>query len=298
MDVELTPEQREFQRAVRDVATDVVAPCAGREGFPLEVVRRLGELGLFGIPFPATYGGLDGGLLTFCVCLEELGRADASVASMLASAVCLGANAVFRLGSEEQRSRWLVPMARGRSIAAFALLEEGIVPPTARSDGDGWTLDGAVLVANAATPRTRLCVVAARDVTAGGISTFAVPADAAGLSVRVPAGAPGWTAGAHAATLSGCRVPADHLLGEPGLGDAHLLEILRDGWVADAAVTTGIALGREGESGTADALRSAYRRAAGLRDRGGPNGAEATAARLLASGFRAQAATRTGRGGC
>ena len=104
MDFELTPEQREFQRAVRDFAQDVVAPSAAgydeREEFPLEVVRRMGELGLFGLPFPSRYGGLDGDLLTFCVCLEEIARFDSSVAITLEAAVGLGANPIDRFGTE------------------------------------------------------------------------------------------------------------------------------------------------------------------------------------------------------
>ena len=124
MDFELTPEQREFQRAVRDVARDIVALAAAgydeREEFPLEVVRKLGELGLFGLPFPAGYGGLDGDLLTFCVCLEEIARYDSSVAITLEAAVGLGANTIHRFGTEEQKQRWLAPMARGPRSARSA----------------------------------------------------------------------------------------------------------------------------------------------------------------------------------
>ena len=129
MDFDLTQEQREFQQAVRTFAQDVVAPRAEEadrtETFPLDVVRAMGELGLFGLPFPETYGGLDGDFVTFCLCLEELARVDSSVAITLEAAVGLGANPIFRFGTEEQKQEWLVPMCRGQVLGAYALTEAG-----------------------------------------------------------------------------------------------------------------------------------------------------------------------------
>ena len=128
MDFELTAEQRELQAAVRAFAEEVVAPAAagydGREEFPLEVVKRMAELGLFGIPFSEEVGG-QGGDLSFCLCLEELARYDSSVAITLEAAVGLAANPLDRYGTTEQKERWLVPMAQGEAIGAFALTEPG-----------------------------------------------------------------------------------------------------------------------------------------------------------------------------
>jgi len=292
VDRELTPEQRAFQLAVRDFAEDVVPPgVTAREGperFPVDVVRRMGELGLFGLPFPSRYGGLDGGFLTFCVCLEELGRVDASVALVLASAVCRGANAIFRLGDEEQRQRWLAPMARGRSIGALAAKDggDGAGTPgaTVRLEAGAWVLDGGSgSVADVETPLTRLCVVAAWDEDAGGVSPIVVPVDAPGFAPGARRGAPGaHGSGTRDVALAGCRVPLDHLLGERGGGEAPLVEVLGDARVAEAAVATGHALGRLGEGEVVTAVRSAYRAAARLRDRGSPSGVEAATAGLLA----------------
>lgn len=135
MDLDLTPEQEEFRRTVRAFAEDVVRPASDaaerREELPMDVVRAMGELGLFGLPFPEAYGGQGADLLTFCLAVEELGRVDQSVAVTLAAAVGLGGMAILRFGSEGQRRAYLEPMCRGESIAAFALTE----PDQARTPG-------------------------------------------------------------------------------------------------------------------------------------------------------------------
>jgi alkylation response protein AidB-like acyl-CoA dehydrogenase len=323
VDFDLTPEQREFQRAVRDFAEDVVAPAAGgydeREEFPLEIVQRMGELGLFGLPFPERYGGLDGDLLTFCLCLEEIGRFDSSVAITLEAAVGLGANPIYRFGTEEQKERWLAPMARGAAIGAFALTESGggsdarAIRTTVRLEAGEWVLDGSkVFITNAGTPLTSVCVVAARDEEAGDVSTIVVPVDAAGFSVGPPYRKLGWRASdTREVVLQGCRVPEDHLLGERGRGYAQLLEVLDDGRVAVAALSVGLARGCLEESvryaaereafgrpigafeGIAfklsdmkvaiETARLAYLHAAWLRDHGRPFKTEAAVAKLHAS---------------
>jgi short-chain 2-methylacyl-CoA dehydrogenase len=321
VDFDLTQEQRDFQRAVRDFARDVIAPAAAgydeREEFPLEVVRRMGELGLFGLPFPERYGGLDGDFLTFCLCLEEIARVDPSVAITLEAAVGLGANPIFRFGTEEQKERWLAPMARGVAIGAFALTEPGggtdahALRTTARPEGSGWVLDGTkAFITNAGTPLTSVCTVAAR--TEAGIGAFLVPTDAPGFSVGPPYRKVGWRASdTREVVLQACRVPEGNVLGEPGRGYAELLEVLDDGRVAVAALAVGLARGCLEESvryagereafgrpiGAFEGLqfkladmrvgvetaRLAYLRAAWLKDHGRPFKAEAAVAKLHAS---------------
>jgi short/branched chain acyl-CoA dehydrogenase len=324
VDFDLTPEQREFQLAVRDFADDVVAPASAaydeREEFPLEIVRKMAELGLFGLPFPERYGGLDGDLLTFCVCLEEIGRVDASVAITLEAAVGLGANPIYRFGTEEQKDRWLAPMARGVAIGAFALTEPGggsdahAIRTTARLEGGEWVLDGSkAFITNAGTPLTSVCLVAARDEEVGDVSTIVVPVDAPGFSVGPPYRKLGWRASdTREVVLQGCRVPESNLLGERGRGYAQFLEVLDDGRVAVGAMAVGLAQGcldasarhaTEREAfgrpigafeGIAfkvadmrvgvETARLAYLRAAWLRDHGRPFRAEAALAKLHASG--------------
>jgi alkylation response protein AidB-like acyl-CoA dehydrogenase len=325
VDFELTEEQRAFRDLVRGFAEEVVAPAAAgydeREEFPLDVVKAMAELGLFGIPFPEEYGGQGGDLLTFCLCLEEIGRWDASVAITLEAAVGLGAMPLFRFGTQEQKERWLVPMARGEAIGAFALTEPGggtdarAVRTTARLEGEGWVIDGAkVFITNSGTPLTSAILVAARDPEAerGEISTIVVPAGTPGLTVGGGYRKVGWRASdTHELAFEGCRVPADHLLGERGRGYAGFLETLADGRVAIAALSVGLARGCLEESvryakdreafgrpiGAFQALqfkiadmavavenaRLATWRAAWLRDTGKPYATEASIAKLYAS---------------
>lgn len=325
MDFELTEEQRAFQGLVREFAEEVVAPAAAghdeREEFPLDVVKQMGELGLFGIPFPEELGGQGGDLLTFCLCLEEVGRWDSSVAITLEAAVGLAAMPVFRFGTTEQKERWLVPMARGEALGAFALTEPGggsdakAVRTTARLDADGWSLDGSkAFITNSGTPITSVVIVAARDegADAGPISTILVPADTPGMAVGGGYRKIGWRASdTHEIAFDGCRVPADHLLGDRGRGYAQFLETLAEGRIAIAAVSVGLARGCLEESvkyagereafgrpiGAFQALqfkiadmkvavenaRLATLRAAWLRDAGRPFATEASIAKLYAS---------------
>src|SRR5689334_13669545 len=123
MDFDLTPEQEEFRATVRSFAEDVIAPSAEEmdrlEEFPLDIVKQMGELGLFGLPFPEEYGGQGSDFLTFCIAVEEIARIDSSMAITLEAAVGLGANPIFADGTEDQKQRWLVPMCRGEILGAF-----------------------------------------------------------------------------------------------------------------------------------------------------------------------------------
>jgi alkylation response protein AidB-like acyl-CoA dehydrogenase len=325
VDFELSEEQRAFRGLVREFAEEVVAPAAAgydeREEFPLEIVKRMAELGLFGIPFPEEVGGQGGDLLTFCLGLEEIARYDSSVAITLEAAVGLAANPMFRFGTREQQQRWLVPMARGDAIGAFALTEPGggtdaaAVRTTARLEGDAWVIDGSkAFITNSGTPITSVVLVAARDAGSdrGEISTIVVPAGTPGMTVAPGYRKLGWRASdTHELAFDGCRVPADHLLGERGRGYAQFLETLADGRIAIAALSVGLARGCLEESvryagereafgrpiGAFQALqfkiadmkvavenaRLATLRAAWLRDTGRPYATEASIAKLYAS---------------
>jgi short/branched chain acyl-CoA dehydrogenase len=219
VDLSLSEEQAAFQRLVREFAEEVVAPNAAatdeREAFPLETVRAMGELGLFGIPFPEEVGGQGGDLLMFCLALEEIGRYDSSVAITLEAAVGLAANPLFRYGTAEQHERWLGPLVRGEALGAFALTEPGggsdakAVRTTAKLDGGEWVIDGAkAFITNSGTEITSLVIVAARDDEAGGISTIVVPSDSPGLIVGTAYRKVGWRASdTHEVAVDGVRVP-------------------------------------------------------------------------------------------
>ena len=259
MDFELSDEQEAFRKVVREFAEAEVAPHAEEwdrtHQFPVEAVLAMGELGLFGLPFPVDYGGSGADFTTFCVAVEELGRVDSSMAITLSAGVGLGANPIFMFGTEEQRSRWLPPLCAGEALAAFGLTE-----PDAGSDAGAtrtraaldastgeWVIDGAkAFITNSGTPITSLITVTARTEGASdrerGISAIVVPAGTPGLVVEPPYRKMGWHASdTHGLVLDGCRVPADHLLGGRGQGLAQFLAILDGGRIAIAALAVGLA---------------------------------------------------------
>ena len=252
MDFALPEEHEAFRRVVRAFAESEIAPYAEawdqEHRFPLEVVRAMGELGLFGLPFPERYGGAGSDFLMFCVAVEEIARVDASLAITLEAGVGLGANPIHHFGTEEQKERWLPDLLAGRALAAFALTEPdsgsdaGATRTRAVRDGDEWVIDGTkAFITNSGTPITSLVTVTART-PEGGISTILVPAGTAGLVVEPAYRKMGWRASdTHGVLFEGCRVPVGNLLGEPGRGLHQFLSILDDGRIAIGAVSVGIA---------------------------------------------------------
>ena len=249
---ELSDEQEALRHVVREFAEAEIAPHAEEwdrdHVFPVEVVRGMGELGLFGLPFPEEYGGSGADLTTLCVAIEELARVDHSMAITLEAGVGLGANPIYSFGSEEQKQRWLPDLCAGRALGAFGLTEPG-----AGSDAGGtrtratldesageWVIDGEkAFITNSGTPITSLITVTART-GPGEISAIVVPAGTPGLTVAPPYRKMGWHASdTHGLTFSECRVPAGNLLGERGRGFAQFLSILDDGRVAIAALAVG-----------------------------------------------------------
>ncbi|NUS03756.1 MAG: acyl-CoA dehydrogenase, partial [Nonomuraea sp.] len=149
----LNDEYQELRKTVEAFARDVVAPVIGdyyeREAFPYDIVRKMAEMGLFGLPFPEEHGGMGGDYFALCLALEELARVDSSVAITLEAAVSLGAMPIYRFGTDEQRERWLPRLASGEMLGAFGLTEPGggsDVPggmrTTAVLDGGEWVING------------------------------------------------------------------------------------------------------------------------------------------------------------
>jgi butyryl-CoA dehydrogenase len=250
---ELSEEQEALRTLVRDFAQAEIAPHAEAwdrdHVFPVDVVLRMGELGLFGLPFPEEYGGSGADLTTLCIAIEELARVDHSMAITLEAGVGLGANPIYSFGTEEQKQRWLPDLCAGRALGAFGLTE-----PEAGSDAGGtrtkailddangeWVIDGEkAFITNSGTPITSIITVTART-GAGEVSAIVVPAGTAGLTVQPPYRKMGWHASdTHGLTFDGCRVPAANLLGERGRGFAQFLSILDDGRVAIAALAVGV----------------------------------------------------------
>ena len=259
VDFDLTSEQEEFRRTLREFAREVVAPRAEEmdrlEEFPIDIVKQMGELGLFGLPFPEEYGGQGADFLTFCLAVEELARVDSSVAITLEAAVGLGANPIFADGTEEQKKRWLVPMCRGEVLGAFGLTEPGggsdagSTKTTARLEDGQWVINGSkAFITNSGTEITGLVTITA--VTGEGadgrkeISAIIVPSGTPGFEVGRSYRKIGWHASdTHELSFSDCRVPDENLLGRRGQGYAQFLRTLDDGRIAVAALGVGLAQG-------------------------------------------------------
>jgi butyryl-CoA dehydrogenase len=257
MDFDLTDEQEAFRKVVRDFARSEIAPHAEAwdrdHTFPVDTVLAMGELGLFGLPFPEQYGGSGSDFTTLCVAIEELGRVDQSMAITLEAGVGLGANPIYQFGTESQREEWLPDLCAGRALGGFGLTE-----PEAGSDAGGtrtravldeaageWVIDGEkAFITNSGTPITSLVTVTARTDAPGSvrpeISTIIVPAGTAGFEVQPPYRKMGWHASdTHGLTFTGCRVPEANLLGARGRGFANFLATLDDGRIAIAALALG-----------------------------------------------------------
>ena len=257
---QLAAEQQDLRDSVAQFARDVVAPVIGgyyeRGEFPYDIVARMGKLGLFGLPFPEEYGGMGGDYFALCLALEELARVDSSVAITLEAGVSLGAMPIYRFGTEDQRRRWLPELCAGERLAAFGLTEPGggsDIPggmrTTGRLEDNSWVIDGSKeFITNAGTSITSLVTVLAitgRDEQGRKeISSVIVPAGTAGFVPGPEYSKVGWCASdTRELSFSGCRVPAENLLGERGRGYAQFLQTLDEGRVAIAALSAGLAEG-------------------------------------------------------
>jgi short-chain 2-methylacyl-CoA dehydrogenase len=232
-----------------------VAPAAdafNAEGrFPVDIVRQMGEMGLFGLIFPEEYGGVGGDYLTFCLALEELGRVDQSVGITLEAGVGLGAAPIYEFGTEDQRQRWLPELARGEKLGGFGLTETGggsdvfgATRTRAVTDGDHWVIDGTKqFITNSGTEMTSLVTVTAMTAP-GEMTAIIVPVDTPGFSFAPPYRKVGWHASdTRELTLDGVRVPLANTLGERGAGFRQFLKTLDDGRIAISALAVGLIQG-------------------------------------------------------
>ncbi|RLV09108.1 acyl-CoA dehydrogenase [Streptomyces griseocarneus] len=266
MDHRLTPEHEELRRTVEEFAHDVVAPKIGdfyeRHEFPYEIVREMGRMGLFGLPFPEEYGGMGGDYLALGLALEELARVDSSVAITLEAGVSLGAMPIFRFGTEEQKREWLPRLCSGEMLGAFGLTEPGAgsdaggTRTTARLDeatGE-WVINGTkCFITNSGTDITGLVTVTAVTGRNGDgkplISSIIVPSGTPGFTVAAPYSKVGWNASdTRELSFADVRVPKENLVGEEGRGYAQFLRILDEGRIAISALATGLAQGCVDES--------------------------------------------------
>ncbi|MGZ4639867.1 MAG: acyl-CoA dehydrogenase family protein, partial [Actinomycetes bacterium] len=272
----LSDELESLRKTVEEFAHDVVAPVIGdlyeREEFPYDIVRQMGQMGLFGLPFSEEYGGMGGDYFALCIALEELARVDSSVAITLEAAVSLGAMPIYRFGTEEQKREWLPRLCSGELLGAFGLTEPGggsdagATLTTARlsEDGSEWVINGTKsFITNSGTDITGLVTVTAvtgqKDDGRKEISSIIVPTGTPGFTASKKYSKVGWNASdTRELSFSDVRVPGANLLGERGRGYAQFLSILDEGRIAIAALGVGLAQGCVDESVRYARTRTAF----------------------------------------
>lgn len=259
----LEPELQGLAHQVREFADEVVAPAAyeydAQRRLPIEIIRQMGEMGLFGLPLPLEYGGQGKTYLHLCVAVEQLARVDQSIAVTLEAGLGLGAMPIFRFGTPEQKETYLPSLARGEALAAFGLTEAeagsdaGGTKTTATLEDGWWRIDGTKqFITNSGTPITSVVTVTAvtGEKTDGAgrtrpeLSSIIVPVPIAGFTALPAYDKVGWhTSDTHPLVFDGVRVPEGNLLGERGKGFANFLSVLDEGRVAFAALCVGAAQG-------------------------------------------------------
>ncbi|HWS33979.1 MAG TPA: acyl-CoA dehydrogenase family protein [Actinoplanes sp.] len=276
VDFRLGDEHAELRDSVRQFAQEQIAPVIAehyeKKTFPYEIVRQMGKMGLFGLPFPEETGGMGGDYFALCLALEELARVDSSVAVTLEAAVSLGAMPIFRYGTVEQKERWLPRLTSGDALAAFGLTEPGTGSDASgtttravldESTGE-WVINGTkAFITNSGTDITCLVtVMAVTGVNPDGskeLSTIIVPSGTPGFTVAPGYSKVGWCASdTHELSFDEVRVPAANLLGERGRGLAQFLRILDEGRIAIAALSVGLAQGCVDESVSYARNRTAF----------------------------------------
>src|SRR4030088_83351 len=257
MDFNLTHEQQAIRDTCRDFAREVVAPAAeelDREHkFGYDIVRQMGELGLFGLPFSEEYGGAGADFLSLCLAIEEISRADAGVGITLEAAVCLGASPIYEFGSKQQKSDWLPDLLAGRKLWAFGLTEPeagsdaGATKTRAEARDGKWVINGSKQsITNCGTEISAGVTVTAVTGKSNGdrpeISAIMIPTGTKGYHVLESYLNLGWhLSNTHPLSFDDCAVPEDHLLGARGGGYKQFLHTLMGGRIAIAALSVGLA---------------------------------------------------------
>jgi len=257
MDFTLNEEQAAIRETCRDFAEQEIKPLAeemDRTGqFPYEIVRKMGELGLLGLPFPEEYGGAGADFLSYCLAIEEISRGDVSIGITMEAHTSLGASPFYLFGSQQQKEQYLVPLARGEKLWAFGLTE-----PEAGSDSGGtqtravlrdgyWHINGSkAFITNAGTDITGGVTITAvtgrRPDRRNEITNIIVPKDTPGYTIGNAYKKMGWKASdTRPLTFDDCVIPEGDILGKRGDGFKQFMQILDAGRIAIAALSVGLA---------------------------------------------------------
>jgi butyryl-CoA dehydrogenase len=256
MDFELSPEQKAIRDTCRDFAREVVAPAAEEldrnHEFGYDIVRQMGELGLFGLPFGEEVGGAGADFLSLCLAIEEISRGDAGVGITLEAAVCLGSAPIYEFGTAEQKDRWLPDLVSGRKLWSFGLTEPeagsdaGATKTRAEQRDGKWVINGAKqFITNCGTDVSAgvtITAVTGRNRAEPEISAIMVPTGTPGYHVLESYRKLGWhSSDTHPLSFEDCEVPAENLLGQRGGGYRQFLHTLTGGRIAIAALSVGLA---------------------------------------------------------
>jgi short-chain 2-methylacyl-CoA dehydrogenase len=334
MDFELNPDEQALADLCRDFATAEIAPHAARfseeERCPTEVLRAMGRLGLLGLLVPEKFGGIDMTTVGFVAAMEQIGRADQSVASAWQAHLTIGSLPLLNFGNDEQRERWLRPLAEGTALGAFGLTEPeagsdaaGITTSAERENGE-WVVNGRkMFISNAGTDMSFGVTILARTKGIGdevGYGNFVIERDTPGYAWGKKLRGIGWRAlDTRELTFDDVRVSDEHLLGEPTQGLNQFLSVLEVGRISIAALSLSLAqavldlslayakerrqFGRPISKFQAiqfkladmaadiEACRWLTYRAAALRDAGKPFRREAAMAKMKASALAMRAAS-------
>jgi alkylation response protein AidB-like acyl-CoA dehydrogenase len=254
MNFELSDEQLEMRRTLREFAENEIIPNAPewdeKSSFPTEVINKLGELGFLGVIFPPEYGGAGMSYVDYVTVIEELSRADASVGITVAAHISLCSNHIYEQGTEEQKKKYLVPLASGQSLGAWSLTEPEAgsdaagTRTTAVLDGDEWVINGSKTFTTNGKVAEIAIAMASTDKSKGhhGISAFIVPQGTPGFRPGKKENKLGHRASDTSEMIfENCRVPKENLLGEQGEGFVAALQVLDGGRISIASLALGIA---------------------------------------------------------
>lgn len=252
MDFELSKEQTRIRDAVREFAEAEIAPFAAEldktETFPEETFRKMGKLGFLGLPIPEEYGGAGADMTTYCLAIEEIGRACGGTGLSYEAHISLACMPILHFGTEAQKQTFLTPLASGEALGSFGLTETGAgsdakgTRTTAINDGDEWVINGSKIYNTNGGYAKYVVLTAVTDKSTTGISAFIVPTDTPGFSVTKPYEKMGMRASNTVELLlENVRVPSDYLLGPLHHGFRQFLATLDNGRVAISALAVGIA---------------------------------------------------------
>jgi alkylation response protein AidB-like acyl-CoA dehydrogenase len=252
VEFDFTSEQKMIRDTVREFARAEIAPIAAEldrtERFPIELFEKMGKLGFLGLPIPEEYGGSGADFLSYCLALEELGQTCAGTALSFEAHISLACMPILHFGTEEQKQKYLVPLAKGEALGSFGLTETGAgsdaggTRTTAKRDGDEWVLNGTKIYNTNGGYAKFVVLTAVTDKESRGISAFIVPTSAKGFSVSKAYDKMGMRASNTVELiLEDVRIPEENLLGPLHKGFRQFLSTLDNGRVAIAALAVGIA---------------------------------------------------------